>query len=109
MPAALHTSRMATRCTPDRSTTSSAAARIAAMVDSERPLRLRRRTGRGAGAGAGAAARLRASRAAGDAALVSTADWDPARFLLDTGAFIVVNSLAESRPSGGSNLCSYAR
>ncbi len=71
------------------------------MVASERRLRLRRRAGCGAGAGAGggAAARWRASRATADAVLASTEDLDRERFLLDTGAFIVIDSLAEACPT----------
>src|ERR1700675_4947286 len=95
MPAALHTLRMATRCTPDRSTTFSAAARIAAIVASERRLRLRRRTvcGAGAGAGTGAEARWRASRASAEPLLGSAEDLDPARFFfLITGVFMLVDS-----------------
>src|ERR1700722_10827862 len=88
MPAALQTARIATRCTPDRRTTFSAAVRIAAMVASERRLRRRRRAGRAGGVGAGAAARCRDSRATVDAFVVSTEDLDRTRFLADTGAFI---------------------
>src|ERR1700678_4482163 len=88
MPAALQTARIATRCTPDRRTKFSAAVRIAAMVASERRLRLRRRAGRAGGVGAGAAARCRDSRATVDAFVVSTEDLDRTRFLVDTGAFI---------------------
>jgi hypothetical protein len=97
MPAALHTLRMATRCTPDRSTTFSAAARIAAIVASERRLRLRRRTvcgaGPGAATGAGAEARWRASRASAELLPGSTEDLDPARFFfLITGVFMFFDS-----------------
>jgi hypothetical protein len=95
MPAALHTLRMATRCTPDRSTTFSAAARIAAIVASERRLRLRRRTvwGAVAGAGTGAEARWRASRASAEPLLDSTVDLDPARFFfLITRVFMFFDS-----------------
>src|ERR1700722_14432386 len=86
MPAALQTLRMATRCTPERRTTFSAASRIAAMVASERRLRLRRRAG--IAVGVDAVARWRDSFAAVDALVGSAGALDLARFLVDTGAFI---------------------
>src|ERR1700733_11188950 len=88
MPAALQTARIATRCTPERSTTFSAAVSIAAMVASERRLRLRRREGGWeVGAGAAAVARWRDSRAAVVALELSPAGLDLARFFV-TGVFI---------------------
>src|ERR1700722_10463321 len=85
MPAALHTARMATRCTPDRRTTFSAAVSIAAIVASERRLRRRRRDGWEVGAGA--VARLRDLRATVVGFDVSPVGLDLARFFV-TGAFI---------------------
>src|ERR1700733_11546155 len=86
MPAALHTARIATRCTPDRSTTFSAAVSMAAIVASERRLRRRRRDGWELEAGAAAVAPWR-DLPPGAGALGGSPDGlDFARFL--TGAFI---------------------
>ena len=86
---------MATRWTPERSTTFSAAVRIAPIVASDRRLRLRRRTG----CCAGSLARCRLSRAAtaarGSAAFAVTRRF----FLLAVFIALVARSRGGSLPS----------